>query len=206
MLHTGLCGAHLGTPLRCRGGLRDVEWSFADSPCALGGRAPVSCAGNCSLVIIPRLPGPAVAEAWHRPTFSREPRVPDLHRGTQEQAAGQILTHTSKATLSCARQEQAHRSACRPPSSQDTSLRPLCQGWTGLSQDVFLSSSSWSGVLPSTQADEKAGPEASARPWPELPVAGSPDQDGHPGQVDTREWACSLRGRGEYPSRPWQEI
>lgn len=62
-------------------------------------------AGNCSHVIIPRLPGPAVAEAWHRPTFSREPQVPDFHRGTQEQAAGQILTHTRKAALNCGRQE-----------------------------------------------------------------------------------------------------
>lgn len=97
-------------------------------------------------------------------------------------------------------------SPCRPPRSQDPSLRPLCPGWTGLSQDVFLSSSSWSGVLPSTQTEEKAGPAASARPWLELPVAGSPNLDGRPGQIDTREWAFSLRGRDEYPSWPWQEI
>ena len=97
-------------------------------------------------------------------------------------------------------------SPCRLPRSQDPSLRPLCPGWTGLSQDVFLSSSSWSGVLPSTQTDEKTCPAASARPWLELPVAGSPNLDGRPDQIDTREWAFSLRGRDEYPSWPWQEI
>ena len=87
------------------------EWSFADSPWALGGRAPPSCADNYSLVIIPKLPGPAVAEAQHRPSFlqgalgssslqghPRASRRPDPHPHQENRAelrqAG-VSTHIS---------------------------------------------------------------------------------------------------------------